>query len=103
MSPTLLRDKQARDVALHTRGGQYGAWLGEALDPGRDVWSVAENLACAIHDDRPSFEADTSLEDWLAGIAVLAIELAQGAVYRQCSSDGTFGIIFMCDRIAEER
>src|SRR5262249_26707697 len=73
MRAALLANEEAGDLALHPRGDQNRAGLGQRLHPRRDVGDIAVNLAARIHHRRADFEPDASDKLRLAGIGILAV------------------------------
>ena len=73
MRAALLGDEEASDLALHPRGDQNRAGLGQRLHPRRDVGDIAVNLAGRIHHRRAGFESDASDKLRLAGVFVPAV------------------------------
>ena len=62
MRAALFRHKQAGDLALHSRGDQHRARLGQRLHPRGNVGDVAVNLAGRIYHRRAGFEPDAGAQ-----------------------------------------
>ena len=99
----LFGDEQPGDLALHPRGDQNRARLGQRLHPRRDIGDVAENLARRIHHRGTGFEADAGDKLRLAGDRVLAVEFGERALDRKRRPRRALGIVLLRDRIAEQR
>ena len=73
MRAALLGDEEASDLALHPRGDQNRAGLGERLHPRRDVGDIAVNLPGRIDHRRAGFKPDASDKFRLASTGILAV------------------------------
>ena len=102
MAAAFFGDEQAGDLALHPRGDQHRARLGDGLHPRRYVRHLAKYPARRIDHHRPGIEADARLELRLAGRGVPAVELRERALDRERGTHSAFGIVLLPDRIAEQ-
>jgi hypothetical protein len=84
------------------RGDQNRAGLGQRLHPRRDVGHIAIDLAGRIHHRRAGFEADASDKLRLAGTSILAVEVGESALDRQCCPHGALRVVLVRERIAEQ-
>ncbi len=101
--PTILRDEQAGDMALHPRGDHDRARLGESLDPGGDIGRVAKNLAGPIDHDGAGLDPDASGELRQAGAGVCAVEVGERALDCERGAHRALRIVLLRDRVAEQR
>jgi hypothetical protein len=103
MCAAVLDDEQARDLALHARGDQHRSRLGEGLHARGDIGRIAENLARGIHHDRPGRNSNARDEFGADGAEVLAVQLGERQLDSEGGANGAFGIVFLRDRMAEQR
>ena len=96
-------DKEAGDLLLHPRRDQDRTRLCQRLHARGDVGDVPLNLACRIDHCRTGFEADACGQLRLAGAGVLAIEFMECALDRQRGAHRALDIVFVGQRIAEQR
>jgi hypothetical protein len=99
----LLGDKEPGDLALHPRGDQYRAGLGQRLHAGRDIRHVAVNLARRIHHRGAGVEPDAGGKLRLASAGILAIELRKRALDRNRGARRALSVVLLRYRIAEQR
>jgi hypothetical protein len=95
MAAALFGDEQTSDLALHPRRHDDRTRLGQRLRPRRDIWHVAEYLARCIHHHRPRIEGNAGGKSGLCGIGILAVQLGERPLYRECRSYGSLGVVLL--------
>ena len=103
MTPALLGDEQASDLALHPCRYQNRARLGQRLRARGDIRHVAENLAFCIDHDRSRLDGDARGKRGLARAFVLAVQFNERTLNRERRPHRAFGIILLRHRIAKQR
>jgi hypothetical protein len=99
----LFRNKQASDLTLYPRRDQDRARLGQCLHTRRSVRRIAVNLSCRVDHYRAGFDTDARVERWLARAGVLTVDFCKRALDRERRPNRTFSVVFLRDRIAEQR
>ena len=103
VAAALLGNKQANYLALDAGCHKNHAWFGQRLHPRRDVGRVAINLTGSINHYRAGFDADACGEWWLARTGILAVDLSERELNRECGPRCTFRIVLLRRRITEQR
>ena len=101
-APLVLGDEQPGSLALHVRGHEHRARLGQALNARGDIGRFAEHFARRLDHHRPRLEADARGELRRAFGGVPCIHLFESALDRERRPHRAFGVVLLRVRIAEQ-
>jgi hypothetical protein len=71
----LLGDEEPGDLALDVQRNENRTRLGGGLHTRGDIWRVAEDLACRLHDNRPAFNPNPREQRGRPFASILGVDL----------------------------